>query len=268
MKTNEKRKYVRRLTSRNYFSKSNQLKYMGVSQFKAFEKCEYGALAEIKGKYKCEQTVSMLVGSYVDAHFEGTLDIFKAKNPQIFKKNGELLSQYAHADEIIARIERDKLFTKYMSGEKQVIMTGEIEGVPVKIKVDSLHPDKIVDLKIMKDFAPIYKEGQGRLLWFEAWGYDLQGAVYQEIVYQNTGKKLPFYLAAATKESVPDIDIIEISQDALDFELNRFKEKITYYDAIKKGFIKPHRCEKCDACKFTKVLTEARKSEDLADEQC
>ena len=256
------------LTNENYFSTENQLKYMGVSQFKAFEECEFGALAEIKSKYKREQTVSMLVGSYVDAHFEGTLDIFKAKNPQIFKKNGELLSQYAHADEIISRIERDKLFMKFMSGEKQVIMTGEIEGVPVKIKIDSYLPDKIVDLKIMKDFAPVYKEGQGKLLWFEAWRYDLQGAVYQEIVRQNTGKTLPFYLAAATKEGVPDIDIIEISQSALDFELNRFKEKITYYDAIKNGFIEPRRCEKCNACKATKILTEAKKSEDFGDEYC
>lgn len=255
-----------KLTNENYFDRENQLKYIGVSQFKAFEACEYGALAELKGEYLKEKTPSMLVGSYVDAHFEKTLDIFKAKNPEIFKRDGSLLSQYANADNIIERIERDKMFCKFMSGEKQVIMTGEIEGVPVKIKIDSYLPDKIVDLKIMKDFAPIYKEGQGKLAWFEAWGYDLQGAVYQEIVYQNTGKRLPFFLAAATKEKEPDIDIIEISQDALDFELNRFKEKITYYDAVKKGFIEPHRCEKCDACKFTKVLTEAKKSEEYEDE--
>ena len=41
---------------------------------------------------------------------------------------------------------------EYMSGEKQVIMTGEIEGVPVKIKIDSYHPNKmIVDLKVMSE---------------------------------------------------------------------------------------------------------------------
>ena len=255
-----------KLTNENYFDRENQLKYMSVSQFKAFENCQYGAMAELKGEYLREKTPSMLVGSYVDAHFEKTLDIFKAKNPEIFKRDGSLLSQYANADNIIERIERDKMFCEFMSGEKQVIMTGEIEGVPVKIKIDSYLPDKIVDLKIMKDFAPIYKEGQGKLAWFEAWGYDLQGAVYQEIVYQNTGKRLPFFLAAATKEKEPDIDIIEISQDALDFELSRFKEKITYYDAVKKGFIEPERCEKCDACKFTKVLTEAKKSEEYEDE--
>ena len=50
------------LTNENYFSTENQLKYMGVSQFKAFEECEFGALAEIKGEYEREQTLSMLVG--------------------------------------------------------------------------------------------------------------------------------------------------------------------------------------------------------------
>jgi hypothetical protein len=59
---------------------------MGVSQFKAFEKCEAAALAELTGEYQREKTVSLLVGSYVDAHFEGTLDVFKAQNPEIFTK--------------------------------------------------------------------------------------------------------------------------------------------------------------------------------------
>ncbi len=37
------------LTNENYFSPENQMKYMGVSQFKAFEKCPASALAvEVK----------------------------------------------------------------------------------------------------------------------------------------------------------------------------------------------------------------------------
>ena len=188
------------LTNENYFSLENQMKYMGVSQFKSFQKCEAMGLAEVTGNYEREKTSALLVGSYVDSHFEGTLDIFKAQNPEIFKRDGTLKSEYIQAESIINRIEQDKLFMDFMSGEKQVIMTGTIEGVPIKIKIDSLHPDTIVDLKIMRDFEPIYKAEQGRLPWFEAWRYDLQGAVYQEVIRQNTGKILPFYLAAATKE--------------------------------------------------------------------
>ena len=72
-------------------------------------------------------------------------------------------------------------------------MTGDIFGVPFKIKIDSYLPDKIVDLKIMRDFEPIYVEGKGRVSFIEAWGYDIQAGVYQEIVRQNTGKQLPLH---------------------------------------------------------------------------
>lgn len=252
------------LTNENYFSHENQIKYMSVSQFKAFDKCPASALAEVSGVYEREKTVALLVGSYVDAHFEGTLNVFKAKNPEIFKRDGTLKSEYINAGKMINRVEQDDLFMEYMSGQSQVIMTGEIEGVPVKIKIDSYHPGRmIVDLKCMKDFAPIYKPGQGRLSWVEAWEYDLQGAVYQEIVRQNTGENLPFYLAAVTKEKEPDIAIIEVGQEYLDFQLERFRRQVQYFDAVKQGAVEPERCEKCDYCKATKVLTQPITMEDL-----
>ena len=243
-----------KLTQKNYFSRSANMKYMSVSQFKSFGKCPASALAEIKGKFKREETTSLLVGSYVDAYFEGTLANFIKKHPDIFKKNGTLKAEYVQAEEIIKRILKDRTFKKYMSGEKQVIMTGSINGVPVKIKIDSFHPDKIVDLKIMKDFENVYDPERGMLPWFEHWGYDLQGAVYQEIVRQNTGEKLPFYLAAATKEKDTDIDIVHINQKTLDFALERFKQNVEMFDAIKQGIITPDRCEKCAYCKRTKKI--------------
>ena len=250
-----------KLTQANYFSKKANREFMSVSQWKAFDRCQHSALAEINGKYEREKTTALFVGSYVDAYFEGTLDKFKQQTPELFKKDGTLKSEYIQAESIIERIERDKMMMKFLSGEKQVIMTGIINGVPVKIKVDSLLPDKIVDLKIMRDFEDVYAEEKGKVPWFEAWGYDLQGAVYQEIVYQNTGKKLPFYLAAATKEKATDIDIVHISQKFLDFSLDRFSCKVDLFDAIKKKIIAPERCEKCDYCKQTKKILEPTESE-------
>lgn len=252
-----------KLTQRNYFSKKASLEYMSVSQFKSFQKCPHSALAEIKGKYKREKTTALLVGSYIDSYFEGSLPKFIKQNPEIFKKNGTLKADYEQAEVIIQRILKDKLFTEYMSGEKQVIMTGEINGVKVKIKVDSLHEDKIVDLKIMRDFESVYVPDKGRQAWFEAWGYDIQGAVYQEVVRQNTGKILPFFLAAATKEKVTDIDIVQLDQKLLDSALDRFKREAEYFDAVKKGVIEPIRCEKCAYCKETKVLKEPTSSEEF-----
>lgn len=253
-----------KLTPKNYYSKAANLHYMSVSQFKAFEKCQNSALAEVKGEYQQETTTAMLVGSYCDACFEGTLDAFLKENPDVAKKGGELKAEFVHArDVIIPRIKRDKTFMKHMAGRKQVIMTGEICGVPIKIKIDSYRPGKgIDDLKIVKDFEPIYVAEKGMLPWWQAWGYDLQGAVYQEIVRQNTGEKLPFFLDAATKEKVPDIDVLHVSQDELDFALERFKEDVEMYDAIKKGIIEPDRCGKCDWCKMSKVIHQPSESSD------
>lgn len=245
---------MRQLNAGNYFSRAMNMRYMSVSQYKAFNACEAAALAEIKGRYRREETVSLLVGSYVDAFYEGTLDAFRETHPQIFKRDGELKSDYIQANEIIARTMRDRYFTKLMSGEKQVIMTGKIAGVDVKIKIDSLRPDMIVDLKVIKDFDDLTLDDRGRLPFFEAWRYDMQGAVYQEIVRQNTGKKLPFVLACATKEKVTAIDAVEIEQHSLDFCLDEFAAAIPGFDAIKKGIIKPERCEKCDFCKETRKL--------------
>lgn len=243
------------LNSDNYFSPEMQMKYMGVSQFKDFEKCEAGALANITGEYPKKLTPALIVGSYVDAYFEGKLNEFRMEHiGHLFKRDGSLYKDYQIADKIIERIERDDMMTSFLNAPKQVIMTGVISDVPVKIKVDALHPDKICDLKVMKDFEPMYVPEQGKMSWIEAWRYDLQGAVYQEIVRQNTGEKLPFYLVAATKEEEPDIGIFEVPQELLDFELEQFEKKVQGYHLIKQGVIEPERCEKCNYCKSTKVI--------------
>ena len=247
------------ITNENYFSPENNMKYMGVSQLKSFMKCEAAAMAELKGEYIRPKTTSLLVGSYVDAHFSGTLDLFKAQNPEIFTKQGTLKSEYRKAEEIINRIERDPLFAELLSGKQQVIKTGELFGVPFKIKIDSYHHDKIVDLKIMKDFAPIYVEGKGRVSFIEAWGYDIQGAIYRSI----EGNNLPFIIAAATKETEPDIGAWEISSAELDAVLEMLEPYIQQAQLVKSGVIEPERCEHCDYCKFTKVLTEIGNAEDL-----
>ena len=252
------------ITQASYYSRENSMKYMGATQFKNFEKGEAAAMAEINEEYVPEKTTALLVGSYVDAHFEGSLDIFKAKNPEIFKKDGDLKADYKQADYIINRIERDEFFMKAMDGEKQKIMVGEIEGVPVKIKIDSYREHKtIVDLKVIKDFAPIYVNGRGKLAFYEAWGYDIQGATYQEIVRQNTGEKLPFVLAAATKENETDLQVISLDQAELDAAMEIVKANIGRYAAIKAGTETPTRCEHCDYCKFTKKLDKVLTTEEF-----
>ena len=227
------------------------MKYMGASQFKAFMACEAAGLAEARGEYKESKTTALLMGSYVDSYFEGSLDQFKADNPELFTKSQELKADYKHAERIIERIERDPMFMRYMSGDKQVIRTGEIEGVPVKIKIDSFHPGKaLVDLKIMKDFEDIWMDGL-KVSFIEAWGYDIQGAIYQTV----EGSRLPFFIAGATKEKEPDIELFNIPQPRIDYCLNIVRANIQRFDAIKRGIVEPNRCGSCNYCRSTKVLT-------------
>lgn len=242
------------LNNENYFSPEANLEYMSASQFKDFMKCEKDAIAKIIGETVEEPSKAMLVGSYVDAYFSGEMDDFKVKNPQIFRKDGTLLKDFEKANEIIAAIESDELLMQYLNGKHQVIMTGEINGVKFKIKVDSLLPDCIVDQKIMSSIQElIWVEKDGRNVkvdFVEAFGYDIQGAIYQEIVRQNTGKKLPFVLAVTTKEENPDKALIEIDQYYLDKALKLVQELAPHYDLVKQGVVKPVGCGKCPSCRI------------------
>lgn len=248
---------MEKLNNDNYFSKENEMIYCGNSQLKNFIKCEAQAIAKITGEWEEEKSTALLVGSYVDSYYEGSLEKFQEENPDIFKRDGTLKSEYKKAEEIIERLERDKFFSKYMAGEKQVIMEGIICEQLFKIKIDSFHKDKaIVDLKIMKDMQPVWVEGEGKKPFVEAYGYDIQGAIYQEIVRQNTGKKLPFFLAVGTKEATTDLAILAINQERLDFVMeNIIKPAIPRIKAIKEGKEEPTRCGHCDYCKSTKILT-------------
>ena len=241
------------LNKENYYSVEANMEYMGATQFKDFQECEYEALLKVKGEIVEEPSKAMLVGSYVDAYFSGELEDFKVNNPQIFKKDGTLLKDFEQANEIISAIEQDELMMKYLDGKKQVIMTGEIGGVKYKIKIDCLKEDCIVDQKVMSSYKDlIWVERDGRNVkvdFVEAYGYDIQGAIYQEIVRQNTGKKLPFVLAVATKEEGVDKALIQIDQEYLDQALSLVAQASERYDLIKQGIVEPKHCEKCASCR-------------------
>lgn len=249
------------LTAKHYFSPNSNMKYCGSSQFKSFLRCPAQAMAELRGEWKREETTSLLIGSYVDSWFEGTLDTFKAEHPEILKKDGSLKAEFVKADEIIARVSRDELFMRYMGGQKQAIRTGYIEGVPFKIKMDSYHKGKaIVDLKVIKDFEPLWNEERGiRQSFIEYWGYDFQAAIYQAI----EGNKLPFYICAVTKETIPDFDIIQVPQTWIDSAMAIIKNEIGIIDAYKRGEIEPPRCGKCAYCRETKKLSRVRSADEF-----
>lgn len=247
------------LTNENYHSVEMRKKYLGASQFKDFLKCEKEALAKVNGEIEEKTTDALLFGSYVDAYFSNELDSFIKTHPELFNsKTGELKAAFKPVETVIQAIEEDEMLLKYLSGEHQVIMTGIIGGEPFKIKIDSYFPDKlIVDQKVMRDLEPVWvervdKDGNIRNVrtdFVDAYGYLYQGAIYQEIVRQNTGKTLPFVLAVTTKEEVPAKKLIQIDQEYLDETLKQVIELAPHIGAIKRGEIAPVGCGRCSACR-------------------
>ena len=247
------------LTETNYYDQESNHAFMSVSQFKDFMKCPAMAMAKLRGEYEPEYGRALLLGSYVDEMLTGTEESVKQfiveHVPDLFKKNGDRYADVQQADEVIVRIRKQPLMMKYLSGQNQVIMTGEIEGVPVKIKMDSFGPNEyIADLKYMASlrspnlFQPM----------IQYWSYDIQAAVYQEIVRQNTGKTLPFYFVVATKEKPAHLAVGEINQWNIDQAMETVKKHIVKFQKIKTGVIEPERCEDygCEYCTSTKVITE------------
>ena len=244
------------LTKENYYSHDADALYYSASQIKGFFDCEAREMARINELYQEEPSTALMAGSYVDAYFEGSAEQFQAEHPEIFnKRTGELKADYKKADEMIQRALQDDVFKEYMRGEKQKIFTGTIAGLPFKAKLDVyLEHERIVDLKTCRDFGSQYAPGQGRLRFDEVFHYPLQLAIYQELVYQNTGEKLPCFIACITKEDPPDIGLFEYPQAELDTEMELLRERLPRIDAIKSGVLDPKRCGKCRYCRATNKL--------------
>lgn len=239
------------LTNENYYSAEANMEYMSVSQYKQFCKCEAAAMAQLKGEWDFPMTTAMMVGSYVDAWIEGTLDEFKEKHPEIFKKNGELKADYVQAEELIELIKNEEGFKPYLSGKKQVIATAELFGTKWKIKIDNYDEgEKITDWKVMRSMERIMGKS-----FVEHWGYDLQMAIYAEVIKKLTGLSLETDLAVVTKEEPPDKDVINIPEWRRDDILCEVGRNMPHILSVKRGEIPPERCGVCKYCRATKKIT-------------
>lgn len=235
------------LTDDNYYSSEANQEYMSVSQYKDFRKCEAMAMATLRGEWIRPQTTALLVGSYIDAWFEGTLDDFTIAHPEIYKKDDTLKADFVQAERLIQFVQRDPMFMRYMGGRKQVILTSELFGAKWKIKIDSYHNDKIVDLKVMRSMERIMGKS-----FVEHWGYDLQMAIYAAV----EGRGLATYLAVVTKQEPPDKEIISIPRWRRVELLEDVERHMPRILAVKSGDIPPKRCGVCEYCRATKMLTE------------
>ena len=258
-----------KLTNDNYFSREAEKEYCGSSQYKNFmgcpikPGCEERTLKMINGEYEDETTKALLMGSIIDALWENDdpeyilerfPDCVSSKGPT----KGQLKAEYQSVLQMYQRTLKEEKFCQYMSGDKQTIMTGVIEGLPFKIKIDSyLEGKAIVDLKttqtLDRNFRYYIADSGERLPFYLAYGYDIQMAIYREIVRQNTGDTLNCYLAAVDKKPHPICDVIELPSKMLDDTLNRIKMNCETIIMLKNGEVEPTRCEssECDYCRDT-----------------
>lgn len=259
------------LNDESYYTLEADRRYCSASQYLDFigrpilPGCEARTMAKLNGEWEQETTKAMQIGSILDALWEGVRgEELGIRFPDCISTRGstkgELKSEYRQCLELYKRSYSDEVFRKYMSGDKQTIMTGEIEGLPFKIKMDSYIEGKaIVDLKTTKNASideRYYIPDSGeRLPFYLGLSYDVQLSIYREIVRQNTGDTLHCYIAAIDKKPHPLPQVIYLEPKLLDDALENVKRNCEKIIRLKSGEIEPLRCEhdSCDYCRDTFV---------------
>lgn len=261
------------LLGEDYYSAASARQYWSISQYKRFRECEARALAELEGEWEDQRdNTALLVGNMVHSYFESpeAHKKFMGENADAMiskagKTKGQLKSDFLVGQRMIERLEADEQFMEYYVGQKEVAVTGEIEGVEFKGKIDCLNVEKgyFVDIKTTKSdidsMVWVQDEASGRNIqvrWFEAWGYVLQMAAYKKMLKEQYGKEFTPVIYAVTKESTPDTRAIVFqSQEKLDYELSELSMLIKHLDDVKKGKEEAKPCGHCEYCK-TKALTQ------------
>jgi len=260
------------LTKENYFSLEANQNYMSVSQFKdfapAFGGCEAGALAKVKGEYTPKPIQAFVEGHYVHAWNEGSLEDFKANNPEIYastgKNAGQLKSEYQRCNRMIHTLESDPLVMQALDGQKEVIMTAELFGIEWKVMVDSYNPELgiFTDLKTLKDMDSRYWNSHSQCFenFLDHYGYKLQMSVYAEVERRSHNREnwLIPHMVVITKQDPPDHEVIYFDSEMIEQHLNIVRNHIERVKLVKSGQVIPERCENCDYCRLTKKVKRIR----------
>ena len=256
------------LTPPNYYSREANQLYLSSTQYKSFLSCEARALAELRGEYGQETSDAFLLGSYVHAWSDGTLEEFKNNHPELISSRGAtkggLKSTFKIADKMIETLENDEKAMFSLRGDKEVPVQGTIGGALWKGKLDVRNEklNYILDLKTTKDINEFKwsKKLEKRVSFIELYDYFTQVAVYTELEHQHfkTEQWKDFYMLAVSKQDVPDHELIDITDhDRVRQELDIIASNVPHIVAVKNGEQEPHRCGVCDYCRSTKKIGKA-----------
>lgn len=260
------------LTQSNYYTHETDWQYMSFSLYKDFCKCEAAALVKLKDDWKpTSNPVPLLVGNYTHSYFEGqeSHEKFISENESAMlsnrgKSKGQLKAPFKVADSMIKALKGDYFFRQaYLPGEKEKIVTGEISGAQWKGKIDSLNLDAgyFCDLKTVDDINKKHWNtdlGRYTNFIFDR-GYHLQMAIYKELIKQTFGVECEPLIFAVSKQDPPAklaIDFTDTeSLSYMSFALQELEDNQKHILDVMHGEIKPKRCEKCEYCRQTAMLS-------------
>ena len=254
------------LTKANYHSNEANFEYMSRGQYKSFLDCEAKEIAKLSGAWVDEPSIALEVGSYTHSWNDGTRREFVASHPGMFTQKLTLKADYLIADKMIATLERDELAMYCLEGEKEVIITAQMFGATWKVMLDVQNNERrrIVDLKTTKSITEKVwdEETRKKVSFVEAYNYPLQSCLYTEgeriAMGREPGDYSEFLIVAVSKEKTPDKAIINMTDNArLIEELGKVEANMPRILAVKSGEVDPIRCEDCDYCRSTKVLSGA-----------
>ena len=268
------------LTRDNYYTPEADWAYMSCSQYQGWCECEAKQLAKLQGRWVDPPKEAFMVGNYFHTHFESpeaheqfcreNFDaIYKTRtvtDKATKEKHTIITGKYApyeQADKMIAVAERDELIKSLldMPGENEMIMHGELYGVPWRIRVDKYVPDGrlIIDYKTVANINELKWSDalHEKVTFIDAYGYMMRAAVYSEIEKQHARASTDphFIIIAVSKQDFPDKDVLELNhRQRYDYELEQIRDRLQYIQRVKEGVTKPTRCGYCDYCRATKKL--------------
>lgn len=246
------------LTQSNYHSKEASERWLSASAIKRARRCEaeflYGEPDEEKDAFIAGHLLELLVTDDLEG-----LEAFEAEHPQMFSSRGptkgRLKASYLDVLECAERIKAQPFLMQIIyRSRKQVIMTGKVFGMPVRMMCDLLDvDDSIFDLKSTRSFARVWSdEADSYVEWWQEYYYPMQLWLYREIARQNGLKTKKTGLIGASKSNF-DVQALQLSEDTLAQARSDVAYTIGRIKAIRTG-APPMRCERCAYCIGTKLI--------------
>ncbi|MDP4160344.1 MAG: PD-(D/E)XK nuclease-like domain-containing protein [Bacillota bacterium] len=254
------------LTQANYHSIAANREYLSRSQYRGFvHECEAKEMAKLSGDWVDVPTTAQEVGQYVHSWNAGTQNEFRATHPNMFTKANTLRADYLVANTMIDCLQDDPFAMSYLDGEKETILTAELYGAPWKImmNVQNIRSRRMVDLMTTRSIlGKVWDEAvHGYVSFIELAKAPLKAAIYAEVeriaLGRAAGDWSEFMIVAVSKEKYPDKAVINLTNPTrLAAELAAVEAAMPRIIALKAGLEEPIRCERCDYCRSTKVLSE------------